>query len=110
MRRSLAIFLIALLVLTACIIVVALRIRNARGRISTDDRQMETQKESTEKKQLEVEVGKVISKPQPAYPWLAQLFEISGDVQVKILIDEKGDVRSAEAISGPRLLRNAAVE
>ena len=54
--------------------------------------------------------GKAISKPAPAYPWLAQLLEVSGDVQVDVLIDESGAVTEAKALTGPRLLKGPAVE
>jgi periplasmic protein TonB len=54
--------------------------------------------------------GKALSKPVPSYPWIAQLFEVSGDVRVDVVIDESGNVTAANAISGPRLLRAAAVE
>jgi TonB family protein len=54
--------------------------------------------------------GKAISKPAPAYPWLAAVLEISGNVQVDVVIDELGTVTVAEAVSGPLLLKRVAVE
>jgi len=54
--------------------------------------------------------GRAISKPAPDYPWLAEVLEISGDVQVQVLIDESGAVTAAKALSGPRLLKRVAVE
>lgn len=52
--------------------------------------------------------GKAISLPAPEYPSAARAVKASGSVQVKVLIDEAGNVVSAEAISGHPLLRNAA--
>lgn len=54
--------------------------------------------------------GKAISKPVPAYPWLARLLDISGDVEVNVVIDESGAVIEAKASTGPRLLKGPAVE
>jgi outer membrane biosynthesis protein TonB len=54
--------------------------------------------------------GKAISKPAPSYPWRAQLLEISGEVQVDIVINESGAVIEAKALTGPRLLKRPAVD
>ena len=54
--------------------------------------------------------GKAISKPTPRYPAEARKAGVSGMVHVAIVIDEKGKVISAEAVSGPDELREAAVE
>jgi len=54
--------------------------------------------------------GQAIRKPAPTYPWLARLLEISGDVQVDVVIDEMGAVTEAKALTGPRLLKRPAVE
>lgn len=54
--------------------------------------------------------GSAIRKPAPAYPAEAKEKQISGVVQVKVLISEEGQVIEAEAISGHPLLRDAAVE
>jgi TonB family protein len=53
--------------------------------------------------------GKAASLPPPEYPAIARAAHASGDVQVKILIDEDGNVIGAEAVSGHPLLRAAAV-
>ena len=45
----------------------------------------------------------------PPYPPLARTAHIQGQVMVEVLIDEQGMVFSAEAVSGPQLLRPAAV-
>lgn len=54
--------------------------------------------------------GKAISKPLPSYPPDAKAARVSGIVAVEIVVDESGRVESAEAFSGPELLRDAAVE
>lgn len=54
--------------------------------------------------------GRAISKPQPPYPPLARSVRASGSVTVKIVVDERGGVISAEAVSGHPLLRSAAEE
>ena len=46
--------------------------------------------------------------PTPAYPALARQMNISGLVQVQVLIDESGKVISANAVSGNALLKPAA--
>jgi protein TonB len=52
--------------------------------------------------------GKVISKPVPAYPILAKQAHVFGVVTVEILLDERGNVISAQATNGHPLLREAA--
>jgi TonB family protein len=52
--------------------------------------------------------GKAISKPRPAYPPRAKAARASGTVTVQILVDESGQVVSAQAVSGHPLLRQAA--
>jgi protein TonB len=54
--------------------------------------------------------GEAAVKPVPKYPRRAKLLRVGGKVVVKIIIDEDGGVIEAEAVSGPRLLRGAAVE
>jgi TonB family protein len=54
--------------------------------------------------------GKAVSKPAPAYPAAARAAHVSGTVVVQVTVDECGDVEKAEAVSGPALLREAAVE
>ena len=53
--------------------------------------------------------GKALSLPLPPYPPEARAANASGSVSVKVLIDEYGNVTSAEAVSGHPLLRSAAV-
>ena len=53
--------------------------------------------------------GKAVSLPKPAYPPAARAVKAEGTVTVKVVIDESGNVISAEAVSGHPLLRAAAV-
>jgi len=52
---------------------------------------------------------KATYKATPVYPPIAKMQKISGKVDVKLLIDENGNVMEAEAISGPSILRQEAV-
>lgn len=54
--------------------------------------------------------GKAIRMPKPEYPGAARAVRASGPVSVRVVIDEKGDVFTAEAVSGHPLLRSAAVD
>jgi protein TonB len=53
--------------------------------------------------------GSAINRVEPAYPRLAITAGVTGAVVVEILIDEKGNVASARALSGHALLREAAL-
>lgn len=52
--------------------------------------------------------GKATSLPKPEYPPAAMAVRASGAVSVQVLIDENGDVVSANAVSGHPLLRAAS--
>jgi len=52
--------------------------------------------------------GKAISLPKPPYPPIARAANASGAVNVQVLVDEKGRVVTARAVSGHPLLRAAA--
>jgi TonB family protein len=54
--------------------------------------------------------GKAIKKPQPEYPPYAKSARAQGTVAVQIVIDEKGDVSSAQAVSGHQLLHGASAD
>jgi TonB family protein len=54
--------------------------------------------------------GKAASLPKPSFPAAARAVGASGAVNVQVVIDENGDVVSAEAISGHPLLQQAAVQ
>jgi TonB family protein len=51
-----------------------------------------------------------IELPNPVYPVDAKQARIKGTVKVEVKIDEEGNVVSAEAVEGPKELREAAVE
>jgi protein TonB len=53
--------------------------------------------------------GKAITLPKPVYPDTARRMGIEGAVRVSLMIDERGRVVSAQAETGPALLRDAAV-
>lgn len=54
--------------------------------------------------------SKAIDLPAPIYPAEARKIHASGQVQIKVLVDETGRVMSADVISGPETLRMAAIE
>ncbi len=51
-----------------------------------------------------------INLPKPEYPPAARAARTEGKVEVQVIIDEKGEVSSARAISGSPLLNDAAEE
>jgi TonB family protein len=51
---------------------------------------------------------KAVSKPAAVYPRGAKAAGITGTVLVRVMVDESGDVLTAEATSGPAPLREAA--
>ncbi len=53
--------------------------------------------------------GKAISLPAPKYPKEARKNHDSGQVVVRVVIDEQGTVVAATAVSGPDTLQPAAV-
>jgi TonB family protein len=50
----------------------------------------------------------VVELPQPEYPQAAMLARVEGNVEVRVLVDEQGNVMSARAMSGSPLLIDAA--
>ena len=54
--------------------------------------------------------GTAVSLPQPSYPDAAKRSRTQGVVTVDVVLDESGKVISANASSGPSLLRDAAVQ
>lgn len=58
----------------------------------------------------EVLNGKATSLPLPEYPAAAKAVKAAGAVQIQVVVDEEGNVTSAEAVSGHPLLRQAAVK
>jgi TonB family C-terminal domain len=53
---------------------------------------------------------RALNMPSPQYPKLAQMAHVSGEVVVKILIDETGRVIYSDALSGHPLLTPAAIK
>jgi TonB family protein len=54
--------------------------------------------------------GRALSLPVPTYPEIARRARTAGRVEVDVVVDESGKVISAQAVSGPPSLRDAAVE
>ena len=54
--------------------------------------------------------GKALSLPVPTYPEVARRARTAGKVEVDVVVDESGKVISAQAVSGPPSLREAAIE
>jgi TonB family protein len=54
--------------------------------------------------------GRATYLPKPEYPPEAKEFCAGGKVEIEVLVNEKGDVIEAKAISGDELLREASVE
>ena len=54
--------------------------------------------------------GKALNLPAPIYPDAAKRMRTAGTVTVEVLVDENGKVMSAQATSGPQLLRDPAVQ
>ncbi len=54
--------------------------------------------------------GRAVKKPAPEYPPLARGARASGTVVVYIVVDEKGNVETAQAVSGHQLLQATSVE
>ena len=53
--------------------------------------------------------SKALSLPKPAYPSEAKAVKAEGTVMVEVIINEKGDVISAVAVSGHELLRKESM-
>jgi TonB family protein len=54
--------------------------------------------------------GTAVSLPPPLYPDAAKRMRTQGVVSVDVILDESGKVVSANATSGPQILRDAAVQ
>jgi TonB family protein len=54
--------------------------------------------------------GKAVTLPAPPYPEAAKRMRTSGTVGVEVVVDENGKVISAQALSGPAILRESAVQ
>jgi protein TonB len=58
----------------------------------------------------DVKPAKLIKSVQPVYPQMARSQHVSGNVQIDALIDANGNVGAMKVLSGPALLREAALE
>ncbi|HKO41740.1 MAG TPA: energy transducer TonB [Pyrinomonadaceae bacterium] len=54
--------------------------------------------------------GTAINLPSPSYPDTARRLRMAGVVVIQVVVDETGKVISAEAVSGPSLLKDAALQ
>jgi len=59
---------------------------------------------------LGVNASNVLYSPTPAYPQAASDAHIQGDVKVETNVDRNGNVASVRVVSGPPLLREAALD
>jgi TonB family protein len=58
----------------------------------------------------DVKPAKLIKSVQPVYPQMARTQHVSGNVQIDALIDADGNVSATKVLSGPALLRDAALQ
>ena len=58
----------------------------------------------------DVKPAKLLKSVQPIYPQMARTQHVSGNVQIDALIDAEGNVSSMNVLSGPALLRDAALQ
>ena len=57
-----------------------------------------------------VQQPRLLSAISPTYPYAARAEHVQGDVSVDILIDDTGKVANMTVVSGPTLLRQAAID
>ncbi|HET6928896.1 MAG TPA: TonB family protein [Candidatus Acidoferrum sp.] len=58
----------------------------------------------------DVKPAKLLKSVQPVYPQMARTQHVSGNVQIDALIDADGNVSAMKVLSGPSLLRDAALQ
>lgn len=58
----------------------------------------------------DVKPAKLLKSVQPIYPQMAKTQHVSGNVQIDALIDADGNVSAMKVLSGPALLRDAALQ
>ena len=58
----------------------------------------------------DVKAAKLLKSVQPVYPPMARSQRVSGNVQIDALIDADGNVGAMKVLSGPALLRDAALQ
>jgi protein TonB len=54
--------------------------------------------------------GLLIQKTPPVYPAIAKAAHVSGTVQIQATISKAGSVKDMHVVSGPQMLRHAAVD
>jgi protein TonB len=54
--------------------------------------------------------GTILEKTQPVYPPIARAAHVSGAVVLHAIIDKNGNIKNLQAISGPEMLRGAALD
>jgi protein TonB len=57
-----------------------------------------------------VVAGNAISQPKPIYPPIARAAHVSGAVVLHAIISKEGTIKNLEVVSGPEMLKNAALE
>jgi TonB family protein len=87
------------------------------GKIDKDDVAPEMKQKPAEEKKLPVTIvhssvinGKATNLPKPLYPAPAVAVNAQGEVSIKVLLDENGNVISAQVVSGHPLLRSSALQ
>ncbi|HWN74211.1 MAG TPA: TonB family protein [Candidatus Udaeobacter sp.] len=58
----------------------------------------------------DVKPAKLLKSVQPVYPQMARSQHVSGTVQIDALVDPDGNVSAMKVLSGPALLRDAALQ
>jgi len=58
----------------------------------------------------DVTAPRVIDRVRPRYPMAARATRTEGEVVIEAIIDERGAVRDVRVLSGPALLRDAAID
>ena len=58
----------------------------------------------------QVQPARLLKSVQPVYPQIARSSHAAGDVTVDALIDADGNVTNLKAVSGPPILRQAAMD
>ena len=57
-----------------------------------------------------VMAGQILERVQPVYPPIAKAAHVSGAVVLHAIIDKSGNIKNLQAISGPEMLRSAAID
>ncbi len=54
--------------------------------------------------------GRIRKKVEPIYPAAARIAHVSGTILIHVIISEQGEIQEAYVVSGPEILRQAAVD